>query len=105
MFTLIHTAGEQTSRIILSVGFMVCENDCCKRQIGRFKQRNQLEAKIYRRRTFCQLAGKCKRLELSRSRYWGIPLPIWRTDDLKEEKIIGSVEELYNELKNQLKQD
>ncbi|HMU07240.1 MAG TPA: class I tRNA ligase family protein, partial [Kaistella sp.] len=35
---------------------------------------------------------------LSRSRYWGIPLPIWRTDDLKEEIIIGSVEELYNEI-------
>lgn len=35
---------------------------------------------------------------LSRSRYWGIPLPIWRTADLKEEKIIGSVEELYNEI-------
>ncbi|MCL6274063.1 isoleucine--tRNA ligase [Muricauda sp. 2012CJ35-5] len=31
---------------------------------------------------------------LSRSRYWGIPLPIWRTDDGKEEMIIGSVEEL-----------
>lgn len=35
---------------------------------------------------------------LSRSRYWGIPLPIWRTDDGKEEKIIGSVEELKNEM-------
>lgn len=35
---------------------------------------------------------------LSRSRYWGIPLPIWRTDDLKEEVVIGSVEELYNEI-------
>ncbi len=35
---------------------------------------------------------------LSRSRYWGIPLPIWRTEDLKEEKIIGSVEEIYNEI-------
>ena len=35
---------------------------------------------------------------LSRSRYWGIPLPIWRTEDLKEEKIIGSVEELINEI-------
>jgi len=35
---------------------------------------------------------------LSRSRYWGIPLPIWRTDDKKEELIIGSVEELYNEI-------
>ena len=32
---------------------------------------------------------------LSRSRYWGIPLPIWRTEDKKEEMIIGSVEELY----------
>ncbi len=35
---------------------------------------------------------------LSRSRYWGIPLPIWRTDDGKEEKIIGSVEELKAEM-------
>ncbi len=35
---------------------------------------------------------------LSRSRYWGIPLPIWRTEDKSEEIIIGSVEELYNEI-------
>ncbi len=35
---------------------------------------------------------------LSRSRYWGIPLPIWRTEDKQEEMIIGSVEELYNEI-------
>ena len=35
---------------------------------------------------------------LSRSRYWGIPLPIWRTDDKQEEILIGSVEELYNEI-------
>ncbi|MDG1571660.1 isoleucine--tRNA ligase [Robiginitalea sp. M366] len=31
---------------------------------------------------------------LSRSRYWGIPLPVWRTEDGKEERIIGSVAEL-----------
>ncbi|WP_420401194.1 isoleucine--tRNA ligase [Flagellimonas sp.] len=35
---------------------------------------------------------------LSRSRYWGIPLPIWRTDDGQEEMIIGSVEELKQEM-------
>lgn len=35
---------------------------------------------------------------LSRSRYWGIPLPIWRTEDGKEEMIIGSVEELKSEM-------
>ena len=35
---------------------------------------------------------------LSRSRYWGIPLPIWRTEDAKEEKCIGSVEELRTEI-------
>ena len=39
---------------------------------------------------------------LSRSRYWGIPLPIWRTEDLKEEIIIGSVEELYNEIEKSI---
>jgi len=36
---------------------------------------------------------------LSRSRYWGIPLPIWRTEDGKEEICIGSVEELKSEMK------
>ncbi|MBI9040355.1 isoleucine--tRNA ligase [Lutibacter sp.] len=36
---------------------------------------------------------------LSRSRYWGIPLPIWRTEDGTEEIIIGSVEELKAEMK------
>ncbi|MDR2937868.1 MAG: class I tRNA ligase family protein, partial [Prevotellaceae bacterium] len=35
---------------------------------------------------------------LSRSRYWGTPLPIWRTEDDSEEKCIGSVEELYSEI-------
>ena len=35
---------------------------------------------------------------LSRSRYWGTPLPIWRNRDTKEEICIGSVEELFNEI-------
>ncbi|TYC13505.1 isoleucine--tRNA ligase [Bizionia gelidisalsuginis] len=35
---------------------------------------------------------------LSRSRYWGVPLPIWRTEDGKEETFIGSVEELKAEM-------
>lgn len=35
---------------------------------------------------------------LSRSRYWGTPLPIWRTEDGKEEKCIGSLKELYAEI-------
>ena len=36
---------------------------------------------------------------LSRSRFWGTPLPIWKTEDGEEEKCIGSVEELNNEIK------
>jgi isoleucyl-tRNA synthetase len=36
---------------------------------------------------------------LSRSRYWGTPLPIWRTEDRTEEKCIGSIEELNTEIK------
>lgn len=39
---------------------------------------------------------------LSRSRYWGIPLPIWRTEDKTEEIIIGSVEELMNEIQKSI---
>ena len=35
---------------------------------------------------------------LSRSRYWGTPLPIWRTDDGQEEICIGSIKELFNEI-------
>ena len=35
---------------------------------------------------------------LSRSRFWGVPLPIWRTNDGSEEICIGSVEELKNEI-------
>jgi len=37
---------------------------------------------------------------LSRSRFWGTPLPIWRTEDGSEEIVIGSVEELKVEMKN-----
>ncbi len=39
---------------------------------------------------------------LSRSRYWGIPLPIWRTEDGTEELLIGSVEELYGEIEKSI---
>ncbi|MFD2941045.1 isoleucine--tRNA ligase [Flavobacterium notoginsengisoli] len=39
---------------------------------------------------------------LSRSRYWGIPLPIWRTEDKTEEVIIGSVEELYTAIEKSI---
>ncbi|MGS2725512.1 isoleucine--tRNA ligase [Psychroserpens sp. BH13MA-6] len=40
---------------------------------------------------------------LSRSRYWGIPLPIWRTEDGKEAICIGSVEELKSEMAKAVK--
>ena len=38
---------------------------------------------------------------LSRSRYWGTPLPIWRSEE-GEELCIGSVEELYNEIEKSI---
>ncbi len=40
---------------------------------------------------------------LSRSRYWGTPLPIWRTEDGNEEICIGSIEELFNEIDKSIK--
>ena len=39
---------------------------------------------------------------LSRSRFWGIPLPIWRTEDGTEELLVGSVEELFNEIEKSI---
>lgn len=39
---------------------------------------------------------------LSRSRFWGTPLPIWRTEDGKEEKCIGSIDELKTEIKRSI---
>ena len=42
---------------------------------------------------------------LSRSRYWGTPLPIWRTENGDEEICIGSVEELIQAVKHALKDD
>ncbi len=41
---------------------------------------------------------------LSRSRYWGTPLPIWRTEDGKEERCIGSLQELYDALEESVNQ-
>jgi isoleucyl-tRNA synthetase len=40
---------------------------------------------------------------LSRSRYWGTPLPIWRTEDGSEEVFIGSVEDLKSEIEKAVK--
>ena len=40
---------------------------------------------------------------LSRSRFWGIPLPIWRSEDGKQVKVIGSLEELDSEIQSALK--
>jgi len=48
---------------------------------------------------FANWLAEAKDWNLSRSRFWGIPLPIWRTEDSKEEKIIGSIAELKEEIR------
>jgi len=42
---------------------------------------------------------------LSRSRFWGIPLPIWRTEEGDETLVIGSAQELYNEIEKAIQAD
>jgi isoleucyl-tRNA synthetase len=44
-------------------------------------------------------------LESIRSRFWGTPLPIWRTEDKQEEVLIGSIGELYNEIEKSIQAD
>jgi isoleucyl-tRNA synthetase len=39
---------------------------------------------------------------LSRSRFWGIPLPVWRTEEGEQTKVIGSVAELYEEIEKSI---
>jgi isoleucyl-tRNA synthetase len=63
-----------------------------------------LEAQIYRR-SFGNWIKNANDWNLSRSRYWGIPLPIWRNEEGTEEILIGSIEELYNEIENQFRPD
>lgn len=46
--------------------------------------------------------AEAKDWNLSRSRYWGIPLPIWRTEDGREEIVIGSMEEMMNEIEKSI---
>ncbi|MAV79257.1 MAG: isoleucine--tRNA ligase [Flavobacteriaceae bacterium] len=41
---------------------------------------------------------------LSRSRFWGIPLPVWRTVEGKETKVIGSIAELFEEIEKSIEQ-
>ncbi len=40
---------------------------------------------------------------LSRSRFWGVPLPVWTTEDKKEQICIGSIEQLMNEIDKSIK--
>jgi isoleucyl-tRNA synthetase len=50
-------------------------------------------------RPLWQLAGEPGPTGIFRAPvYWGIPLPIWRSEDAKEEKCIGSIEELKTEI-------
>ena len=62
--------------------------------MGELNQQIQWKPKTTGEGRFGNWLANANDWNLSRSRYWGIPLPIWRTEDGKESKIIGSAEEL-----------
>ncbi|AER40742.1 MAG: isoleucine--tRNA ligase [Flavobacteriales bacterium] len=58
--------------------------------------------KFIGKKRFYSWLKNIKDWNLSRTRYWGTPLPIWRTKDGKEELVIGSIKELILEIKKSI---
>ena len=73
-----------------------------KDRMAGIEYHHQLETRIDRHRPLLVTGGEPGRLEPSRSRYWGIPLPIWRSEDAQEELCIGSIEQLREEMKKSI---
>lgn len=81
---------------------MVCENDGCKDRLVNLNKEINWKPKATGEGRFANWLENVNDWNLSRSRYWGIPLPIWRTEDLREEVAIGSVEELMQEIQKSI---
>ena len=85
MFTVITLLENKQTSFVLSFGFLVCENDFSEKSFGRTEQRTiNWKPKSTGEGRFANWLENVNDWNLSRSRYWGIPLPIWRTEDLKE---------------------
>ena len=100
-FTASQIVGEQINHFILPSRFMVHKVTDQKDKLVDLNKTINWKPKSTGEGRFGNWLLNANDWNLSRSRFWGIPLPIWKTSDSKETLVIGSMNELKNEIANQ----